>query len=113
MLSKNSISIYAQPVSYHKSSITNPAQKEIAAALDKPVAEVRKMLKLNEKITSVDTPVAGSSEKQLLDVIADEKELGPEMELQDADIRQHLVIWLYQQFYNGTLEVMGSGDQID
>ncbi|CAM5195902.1 RNA polymerase sigma factor RpoS [Alishewanella longhuensis] len=71
-----------------------PSAEEIAAALDKPVAEVRKMLKLNEKITSVDTPVAGSSEKQLLDVIADEKELGPEMELQDADIRQHLVIWL-------------------
>lgn len=71
-----------------------PTAEEIAAALDKPVAEVRKMLKLNEKITSVDTPVAGSSEKQLLDVIADDKELGPELELQDADIRQHLVIWL-------------------
>lgn len=71
-----------------------PSPEEIAAALDKPVEEVRKMLKLNEKITSVDTPVAGTSEKQLLDVIADEKELGPELELQDADIRQHLVIWL-------------------
>lgn len=71
-----------------------PTAEEIAAALDKPVAEVRKMLKLNEKITSVDTPVAGSTEKQLLDVIADEKELGPELELQDADIRRHLVIWL-------------------
>jgi RNA polymerase nonessential primary-like sigma factor len=71
-----------------------PTAEEIAAALDRPVDEVRKMLKLNEKITSVDTPVAGSSEKQLLDVLADEKELGPETELQDADIRQHLVIWL-------------------
>lgn len=71
-----------------------PTAEEIATALDKPVAEVRKMLKLNEKITSVDTPVAGSTEKQLLDVIADEKELGPELELQDADIRRHLVIWL-------------------
>ena len=30
---------------------------------------------MNEKITSVDTPVAGSSEKQLLDILADEKEL--------------------------------------
>ena len=35
-----------------------------------------------------------ASEKQLLDVIADEKELGPETELQDEDIRQHLVVWL-------------------
>lgn len=71
-----------------------PTPEEIAAALDRPVEEVRKMLKLNEKITSVDTPVAGSSEKQLLDVLADEKELGPEGELQDADIKQHLVVWL-------------------
>jgi RNA polymerase nonessential primary-like sigma factor len=73
-----------------------PTPEEIAAALDKPVDEVRKMLKLNEKITSVDTPVAGASEKQLLDVLADEKELGPELELQDQDIRQHLVIWLQE-----------------
>jgi RNA polymerase nonessential primary-like sigma factor len=71
-----------------------PTPEEIAASLDRPVDEVRKMLKLNEKITSVDTPVAGASEKQLLDVIADEKELGPETELQDEDIRQHLVVWL-------------------
>ena len=73
-----------------------PTPEEIAAALDKPVEEVRKMLKLNEKITSVDSPVAGASEKQLLDVLADEKELGPELELQDQDIRQHLVIWLQE-----------------
>lgn len=73
-----------------------PTPEEIAAALDKSVEEVRKMLKLNEKITSVDSPVAGASEKQLLDVLADEKELGPELELQDQDIRQHLVIWLQE-----------------
>lgn len=73
-----------------------PSAEEIAAALDRPVEDVRKMLKLNEKITSVDTPVAGSSEKQLLDVLADEKELGPELELQDQDIRQHLVVWLQE-----------------
>jgi len=71
-----------------------PTPEEIAAALDRPVEEVRRMLKPNEKITSVDTPVAGSSEKQLLDVLADEKEPGPETELQDADIRYHLVEWL-------------------
>src|SRR5574343_250387 len=32
-----------------------PTPEEIAAALDRPVEEVRKLLKLNEKITSVDT----------------------------------------------------------
>ena len=71
-----------------------PTAEEIATALDKPVEEVSKMLKLNERITSVDGLAAGSSDKQLLDVIADDKELGPEMELQDQDIKQHLVQWL-------------------
>lgn len=71
-----------------------PTAEEIAAALDRPVAEVRRMLKLNEKITSVDTPVAGSADKQLLDILADEKELGPEASLTESEIREHLVIWL-------------------
>ena len=71
-----------------------PTAEEIATALDKPVEDVNKMLKLNERITSVDGLAAGSSDKQLLDVIADDKELGPEMELQDQDIKQHLVQWL-------------------
>lgn len=71
-----------------------PTPEEIAAALDRPVEDVRKMLKLNERITSVDMPVAGAPEKQLLDIIADEKELGPEGNLQESDIKQHLIKWL-------------------
>ncbi|WNO61949.1 RNA polymerase sigma factor RpoS [Rheinheimera sp. MMS21-TC3] len=71
-----------------------PTPEEIAAALDRPVEDVRKMLKLNERITSVDMPVAGAPEKQLLDIIADEKELGPEGNLQESDMKQHLIRWL-------------------
>jgi RNA polymerase nonessential primary-like sigma factor len=71
-----------------------PTPEEIAAYLDRPVEDVRKMLKLNERITSVDMPVAGAPEKQLLDIIADEKELGPEGNLQESDIKQHLIRWL-------------------
>ncbi|MGI5309386.1 RNA polymerase sigma factor RpoS [Rheinheimera sp. WS51] len=71
-----------------------PTPEEIAAALDRPVEDVRKMLKLNERITSVDMPVAGAPEKQLLDIIADEKELGPEANLEESDIKQHLTRWL-------------------
>lgn len=73
-----------------------PTAEDIAAALDKPVEDVHRMLKLNEKITSVDSSSAGLADKQLLDVIADEKELGPEIELQDEDIRQHLLVWLQE-----------------
>ena len=61
---------------------------------DKPVEDVSKMLKLNERITSVDTPFAGDSEKALLDVIPDEKGGGPENKLQNSDLKNNIVVWL-------------------
>lgn len=71
-----------------------PSAEEIADALEKPVSEVSKMLRLNERITSVDTPIGGENDKALLDIIADEKEYGPEENLQDSDIKTNIVKWL-------------------
>ncbi len=71
-----------------------PTAEEIATHLDKPVADVAKMLKLNERITSVDTPIGGENEKVLLDVIADEKGHGPEEDLQDSDVKLNIINWL-------------------
>lgn len=71
-----------------------PTAEEIAMALDKPVEDVTKMLRLNERITSVDTPIGGESDKALLDIIADEKEYSPEETLQDNDIKGNIVTWL-------------------
>ncbi len=51
-----------------------PSAEEITEQLDKPVDDVSRMLRLNERITSVDTPLGGDSEKALLDILADEKE---------------------------------------
>lgn len=42
-----------------------PTADEIAEALDKPVEDVSRMLKLNEKISSVDTPIGGDGDKAL------------------------------------------------
>ncbi len=36
-----------------------PSAEEIAEQLDKPVDDVSRMLRLNERITSVDTPLGG------------------------------------------------------
>ena len=71
-----------------------PTAEDIAQALDKPVADVAKMLKLNERITSVDTPFGGDSDKALLDVIPDEKNSGPEGDLQSADMSHNIIHWL-------------------
>lgn len=71
-----------------------PTAEEIAAALDKPVSDVSRMLKLNEKVSSVDTPIGGDGDKALLDVIADENDTNPETELQDSNMNASLVRWL-------------------
>ncbi|MFO6422772.1 RNA polymerase sigma factor RpoS [Motilimonas sp. KMU-193] len=71
-----------------------PTAEEIAEKLDRPVEDVNKMLRLNERISSVDTPIGGDTDKALLDVIADEKSGGPEGSTQDDDISSSLVHWL-------------------
>ncbi|HFJ0716602.1 TPA: RNA polymerase sigma factor RpoS [Shigella flexneri] len=92
-----------------------PSAEEIAEQLDKPVDDVSRMLRLNERITSVDTPLGGDSEKALLDILADEntplggdsekalldiladeKENGPEDTTQDDDMKQSIVKWLFE-----------------
>ena len=71
-----------------------PTAEEIAKSLDKPVRDVTKMLRLNERITSVDTPIGGENDKLLLDVIADDDGHGPEEDLQDSDIKLNIIKWL-------------------
>lgn len=73
-----------------------PTAEEIAEKLDKPVEDVSKMLRLNEKISSVDTPIGGESDKVLLDIIADDLGKGPETKITDQDINQNIVHWLEQ-----------------
>ena len=73
-----------------------PSPEEIAAELDKPVEDVTRMLKLNEKICSVDSPIGGDGDKALLDVLTDERGMGPELETQDDDMRMSVVHWLEQ-----------------
>ncbi|RUO38246.1 RNA polymerase sigma factor RpoS [Aliidiomarina shirensis] len=71
-----------------------PTAEDIAFSLNLPVEDVNKMLRLNERIASVDTPLAGDGEKGLLDIIADEVSGSPEGILQDDDLRERLLVWL-------------------
>ncbi|GHB66692.1 RNA polymerase sigma factor RpoS [Psychrosphaera saromensis] len=73
-----------------------PTAEDIAAKLDKPVEDVSKMLRLNEKISSVDTPIGGDSDKVLLDIIADNVGKSPEKKITDDDISSNIVHWLEQ-----------------
>ncbi|MCG9552394.1 RNA polymerase sigma factor RpoS [Vibrio sp. Isolate31] len=71
-----------------------PTAEEIASKLDKPVGDVSKMLRLNERVSSVDTPIGGDGEKALLDIIPDVNNSDPEVSTQDSDIKNSLIFWL-------------------
>jgi RNA polymerase nonessential primary-like sigma factor len=71
-----------------------PSAEEIADLLDKPVADVKRMLGLNERVASVDTPLGPDSEKSLLDTIPDIHVSDPSEMLQDDDMRASISEWL-------------------
>ncbi|NHH85786.1 RNA polymerase sigma factor RpoS [Cobetia sp. cqz5-12] len=68
--------------------------EEIADFLDKPVDTVKKMLGLNERVSSVDYPMGGESDKPLIETIADENDTSPESSLVDVDVKAHVDEWL-------------------
>lgn len=72
-----------------------PSAEEIAEQLDKPVDDVSRMLRLNERITSVDTPLGGDSEKALLDIWPMKRERSEDT-TQDDDMKQSIVKWLFE-----------------
>lgn len=71
-----------------------PTAEEIAEKLHVSSVDVSRMLKLNEKITSVDIPLGGDNDKALLDVLADDENVGPDYKVQDEDISNSVVKWL-------------------
>jgi RNA polymerase nonessential primary-like sigma factor len=73
-----------------------PSPEDVAQMLDKPIEEVKHMLGLNERVTSVDVPVERDSLRSVLDTIPDEYNLDPALLLQDDDVQQHLDLWLSQ-----------------
>ncbi len=68
--------------------------EDIANSLNKPIKDVEKMLKLAERVGSVDIPMGGDGERPLLDIIPDENNPDPSHILQDESVLQHLDTWL-------------------
>ncbi|WP_351123914.1 RNA polymerase sigma factor RpoS [Shewanella sp. T24-MNA-CIBAN-0130] len=71
-----------------------PTAEEIAEKLDVSTGDVSRMLKLNERITSVDSPFSGDNEKALIDVIADDDSVSPDYRVQNEDLSNSIVEWL-------------------
>ncbi|WP_084610321.1 RNA polymerase sigma factor RpoS [Sedimenticola selenatireducens] len=71
-----------------------PTADEIADLLDRPIDEVKHMLGLNERITSVDTPFGKNADKPLLDTIPDVQSEDPSDSLQSEGMTANLDDWL-------------------
>ena len=71
-----------------------PTPEEIAVLLDRPVADVKRMLRLNERVASVDTPLGADSDKSLLDTIPDTHVSDPAEMLQDDDMKASISEWI-------------------
>ncbi len=73
-----------------------PTAEEVARHLDRPVADVKRILALSERVTSVDLPIGKDGERALLDVIPDEHTPEPSILIQDEDVVQFVDEWLLE-----------------
>lgn len=71
-----------------------PSHQEVADLLDKPVENVKKMLTLNERISSVDMPMTVESEKSILETVPDLSQSDPCEMLQESDLLSSMEDWL-------------------
>ncbi|HUX64243.1 RNA polymerase sigma factor RpoS [Sulfuricella sp.] len=71
-----------------------PSVEEVAHLLGKPVADVRYVLNLNERIASLDTPLDIDPSLSLCDALPDENTLSPELQLQHTELEALVRQWL-------------------
>ena len=67
-----------------------PSAEDIAGLLNKPIADVERMLGLNERVTSTDSTVMRESGKTLLDTIPDNNIKDPTETLQEESVHSNL-----------------------
>jgi len=73
-----------------------PSAEDIANHLDKPLKTVEKMLKLNERVTSVDVPCGKDIDKPLVESITDHADVSPDDSIQEDGMKSNITDWLYQ-----------------
>ncbi|OOG24560.1 RNA polymerase sigma factor RpoS [Thioalkalivibrio denitrificans] len=73
-----------------------PSAEEVARRLDRPVDDVKRILALSERVTSVDLPIGKDGERALLDVIPDEHTPEPSVLIQDEGVVQFVDEWLLE-----------------
>ena len=73
-----------------------PSAEDVAKHLDKPVSKVEKMLKLNERVTSIDIPGGKDFDQPLVESLSDAERPSPSDQLQEEGMRQNVASWVFQ-----------------
>jgi RNA polymerase nonessential primary-like sigma factor len=71
-----------------------PSPQEIANLLEKPTADVEKMLGLNERVNSIDATIGANGDRTLSDTIPDHQASDPITLLQNSDLNDSIDGWL-------------------
>jgi RNA polymerase nonessential primary-like sigma factor len=74
----------------------NASVERVAALIDRPVADVRRILQFNERIASLDAPLEFASGSTIGDALADETAASPEALLQFRETGALVGDWLAQ-----------------
>ncbi|APZ43437.1 RNA polymerase sigma factor RpoS [Acidihalobacter ferrooxydans] len=72
----------------------DPTLPEIAEALDRPLDDIKRLLRLSERASSMDVPVGREGGRSLAEMVPDEQSQEPSEQLQDESIAQHVTAWL-------------------
>jgi RNA polymerase nonessential primary-like sigma factor len=75
-------------------SDNDPTPEDVAHLLGRPVEEVRRILKLNERMASLDSPLDVDPSLTIGESIADEQALLPEELLEQSEMQDMLQAWL-------------------
>ncbi|ESS72556.1 RNA polymerase sigma factor RpoS [Methyloglobulus morosus KoM1] len=73
-----------------------PSAEDVAKHLGKPVGKVEKMLKLNERVTSIDIPGSKDFDQPLVDSLSDSDSASPSEQLQEVGMKQNVASWVFQ-----------------
>jgi RNA polymerase nonessential primary-like sigma factor len=68
----------------------------VARLLDKPVEEIREILLLSERVTSLDAPLDIDPELSVADAVADDGAAAPDTQLEHEEIVRHVREWVEQ-----------------
>lgn len=73
-----------------------PSAEDIATLLNVPLDEVARMLRLNERIASVDVPIGREGERSVLDSIPDDNNRDPALLFEEENLYSNMEHWLSQ-----------------